>query len=237
VLVSEADTYVCNTEQLTTHTWNVYTNGYIATPSIERLFFLDYSASNLEQIKHLSNYEAHKAKLHLYHLPYCFSQGEINMLKGFLESHEKVYDVGMIGMYEPRRQKIYQQLRDAGLKVNAINVYGHARDVEMSRCKVLVNVHIRDDYTIFEEIRCMRWWFAGVPVISETSSFQSVLDVEPYIVWAPLDNLAKTVVEFLQGGGKALQNEEIIGKIAQGRKKTVEDTFASLPRNRKIHAF
>ncbi len=226
VLKSDEDTYLCNTEQLTTHTWNVYTNGYIAIPSIQRLFFLDYSASNLEQIKRLSNYEAHKTKLRLYHLPYCFREAEIQQLRS--PNEEKVFDVGMIGVYEPRRMMILQQLRDAGLKVNAINVYGHARDVQMRQCKVLVNVHIRDDYTIFEEIRCMRWWYAGVPVISETSSFQSVLDVEPYIVWAPLDNLAATVVEFLQGGGKALQNEEIIAKIAQGRKKTVEDTFASL---------
>jgi hypothetical protein len=43
-----------------------------------------------------------------------------------------------------------------------------------------------------------------------------------------LDTLAKTVVEFLQKGGKALQNEEIVANIAEGRKKTVEETFTSL---------
>lgn len=231
LLVSSEDTYICNTEQMTTDTWNSNTNAILNYDIIQRLFFMDYSVCNLAQLKLLPNYEDAKEKLRLYHLPYCYNKEEIEKLRKLLDSNEKVYDVGMIGVYEPRRMMILQQLRDAGLKVNAINCYGHNRDVEMSKCKVLVNVHIRHDYTIFEEIRCMRWWYCGVPVFSETSTFQELLDVGHYITWAPLETLASVVVDYIEkgvGGVMETVDEKIIEKIALGRKKSVEDTFKEL---------
>lgn len=221
LLRSSEDTYICNTEQMTTPTWNSATNAILGYTTIQRLFFMDYSVCNLAHLKLLPNYEDAKEKLRLYHLPYCYNKGEIQQLRALCDAQqEKTYDVGMIGVYEPRRLMILQQLRDAGLKVNAINVYGHGRDVEMSKCKVLVNVHIRDDYKIFEEIRCMRWWYCGVPVFSETSAFQELLDVGPYITWAPLETLASVVVDSIQKGiGGVVVNEKIIETIANGRKK------------------
>jgi len=78
-------------------------------------------------------------------------------------------DVGFCGCLSERRLAILNGLLKAGLTVHCVTQFGLERDKRLARCRVLLNVHFSDDYTIFEQARCDVWLRAGVPVISETS--------------------------------------------------------------------
>ena len=72
------------------------------------------------------------------------------------------------------------------------NIFGEERDIELSKCKVLINIHHSDDYKIFESARCEPWLSIGVPVVSECS-----LDNDPRCMNMLYDDLIKTVDNLL----------------------------------------
>jgi hypothetical protein len=157
-------------------------------------------------------------------LPYCYNLEEVKLLSDLYKNTEKIYHIGMISVNSRRRLYICQCLSRLGLKVNIINKWGIDREKEMAKCHILLNVHFSDEYKIFEEIRCLRWWFAGVPIISENSLYMEKLDIYPYIIWSPYNNLINTVTDYFKNKikyEKYQPTNEIIESIAENRKNTL----------------
>ena len=143
---------------------------------------IDYSIENLQHYKHAI------------HLPYQYYDEEINRLSHYYQTLPKLYDVAFCGRSSPRRNNIIKMLKNMGLKVFIIKSWGDKRDRMIASCKILINIHCEDDYKIYESLRCDRWAFARMPVISEdnASPQNNLLDVKKYhlVYFYPYSNLA-----------------------------------------------
>jgi GR25 family glycosyltransferase involved in LPS biosynthesis len=159
------------TEQLTNEIHlNCAIEAYNKRPNMK---FYSYSKSNIKILNenNITNTEF---------LPYFYNDQEINFLKYLNDTTNKEYDFGII-CYTPdiyeciRKQRIVSFLRDNNFKVNVICGWKFIRDVELSKCKVILNVHTtmtrdsEDTFNIFEHIRCDRLLYADFKVLSEES--------------------------------------------------------------------
>lgn len=112
------------------------------------------------------------------YLPYRKNPKETNKLKSFM-SVPKEYDIAIVNCkfkqhscfhISERRINMINRLMKSGISVNMIEGWGDARDKEIGKCRILLNIHFSDTHNIYEAIRCERWRFAGMPIISETSA-------------------------------------------------------------------
>lgn len=152
----------------------------------------DYSKSNIKILSHhnITNCE---------YLSYNIHSAERNKLIQFLNRNKdnKIYDFGFIYNWKnlpigqqhiinpPRRRNVVEFLRTNGFKVNIVAGYDDDREIELSKCKFILNVHGQinnnenpspdECSNIFEHIRCDRLLECGFNVLSE-SSYE--LDVE-----------------------------------------------------------
>jgi hypothetical protein len=117
----------------------------------------------------------------------------LNKLLAYRTMNDPIYDVGFCGSQSPRRMQILQALIDGGLTVNNVTQFGDDRDFELSKCRVMINVHFADDYCIFESARCEPWLAIGVPVISEQS-----WDDDPRAINVPYDQLVEKTIEVVK---------------------------------------
>ena len=96
-----------------------------------------------------------------------------------LNKQPKIYDFGIIA-YEydrdlntcPRRKCIVEKLRNNGFTVNIASGFGSERDIELSKCKIILNIHGKISYIetrTFEHLRCNRLLYAGFNILSELS--------------------------------------------------------------------
>jgi hypothetical protein len=78
------------------------------------------------------------------------------------------HDFGFFGSITPRRQKIMQKFADSGLKVRQIQ-FGScaARDYEMSRCRVILQIRSHEQMGLISNSRCCTALHLGRPVIAE----------------------------------------------------------------------
>ena len=118
----------------------------------------------------------------------------IDKLYSFREKHVDSfeYDVGFAGLITPRRGKILDELYSLGIKVNRIQQFGDARDMELAKCKIMLNIHAFEDYNIFEIARCEPWLQLGVVFISENS-----LDNDSRCINVNYAEIVNTVVKYL----------------------------------------
>ena len=146
----------------------------------------DYSKSN---IKILSKYNITNCE----YLSYNIQSYELSKITSFLTENvnNRIYDFGFIYNWKslpideqhiinpPRRRIVVDFLRKNGFKVNIIAGYGDDRDIELSKCKIILNIHGQinnnnnpgpdECSNIFEHIRCDRLLEAGFNILSETS--------------------------------------------------------------------
>lgn len=109
-------------------------------------------------------------------LPYLYNEKEINHLKSLHKKYE--YDICMIGCNSEARFKIFNALLSKGIKMIDAKGWGDDRDSVVANSKILLNVHFRNDYQIYEHLRCDRWMFAGKIIISESSIEDEELDLK-----------------------------------------------------------
>ena len=139
----------------------------------------DYSLSNIK----ILNDNGIK---NIIHLPYLINQKEINSLKELLIINtNKEYDFGIISsngidttcidtLTPPRRKKIVEYLLSQGFTVNFITGFDDNRDIELSKCKKILNIHgeyLNESSNIFEHIRCDRLLHAGFEILSESNYY------------------------------------------------------------------
>jgi hypothetical protein len=146
----------------------------------------DYSKSN---IKILNQYNITNCE----YLSYNIQSIERNKLINFMNenNNNQIYDFGFIYNWKslpieqqniispPRRRKIVDFLKNNGFKVNIIAGYDDDRDIELSKCKIILNIHGQinnnsipgpdECSNIFEHIRCDRLLESGYTILSETS--------------------------------------------------------------------
>lgn len=158
-----------NTEPLTiTKRLYDFLNQIVNYPNLK---IYDYSRSNMEIFSKMGvkNVE---------HLSYFVSEHEKNKLTTFKTEIEKQYDFGIISHSDPiyceRRRNVVDYLRALGYSVNIVVGWGDERDIELSKCKIILNIHgwfITDETRIFEHIRCDRLLYSGHCILSEESNF------------------------------------------------------------------
>jgi GR25 family glycosyltransferase involved in LPS biosynthesis len=131
----------------------------------------DYSKSNIDV---LNKYNFFNTAF----LEYVCDKDENTYLKE-LNKQPKIFDFGIIA-YEYdrdlntclRRKYMVEKLRNNGFTVNIACGFGEERDMELSKCKIILNIHGKISYIetrTFEHLRCNRLLYAGFNVLSELS--------------------------------------------------------------------
>jgi len=178
---------ILNTEQLSKKEW--LDNFNSIDKEIFKLF--DYSKCNIKYIED-------KYGFSYKHLPYKYNKKEINLLKKLLLNTVKTYDLAFIGESIEKRGDYIRFFTNKGIKINVINKWGEERDKEVAKCKVLLNIHFREDYQIFEELRCVRWLMAGMVVISEESLNQSEISYQENLIIFKNENFLEEVCKYFK---------------------------------------
>lgn len=169
------------------------------------------------------------------HLPYQYSNKEITTLKELLKQ-KKEFDIAMVANGTPHRINIQKILESKGVSINHVTGWTYARDKEIAKCRLLLNVHVDDEdsgYVIFEELRCVRWMFAGLPIISESSRGDDEqekmhlfgIEFHPYeiLVQKVIEKIAQLKrIENNDDDNSQLEREEKLAKCAQERKDKLE---------------
>ena len=163
---------IINLEQLSRQdmmNWyiNMYCQQLITYPRLE---LFDYINGNIEILKTLNI----KSNL----LEYQYNEDEVKKLKDFCNT-PKDTDVIMVGcMSSDHRMNIYNSLLNSGIHVKMMSdLWNDARDIEIAKAKILLNIHYMPDYKYFESLRCNRWIYANKLVISETSMDLSLIHI------------------------------------------------------------
>lgn len=82
---------------------------------------------------------------------------------------------------------------------NFYNLWSKARDTEIQKSKILVNVHYNpDNYRVFESIRCYNALEYRTLVVSEPGIFDDKILLHDYIIFAPAEKLPEKVTEVLE---------------------------------------
>lgn len=150
-------------------------------PLVPKLELWDYSMVN---IRILANHGI-IAK----YMPLKTSGPYLEKLQRFITS-TKLYDIGFNGSMSARRKTILDQLATS-FTVFISTSWGDTRDLELSQCRVLVNIHFDTDYMVFESARCEPWLSVGIPVISELS-----IDNDDRCILTTYDGFFDTVTEY-----------------------------------------
>lgn len=161
-----------NTEQLTTHYNATRLIDYFRRKDGNALVYCDYGIGNIHHMTHVRRGFPH-SRYRLLGTP-VYIPCPYNPAEKIPRTTPPQYDVAFIGMEVDRRKSIMDDIRKAGIAVNSIRLWRAARDVELGKCRMLVNVHSSSSMRVFETIRCYRCIFDGMPVISEES-----IDAQP----------------------------------------------------------
>lgn len=115
---------------------------------------------------------------------------------------EKDIDVLFYGWMTPRRVKIVEDLKAAGMRVVALNgVYGGGRDNLIARSKVVLNVH-HDGRELFEAVRVSNLLANSKCVVSEVSADDDeYTDLAPGMTVVPYDGLVQACHDALDVAG------------------------------------
>jgi hypothetical protein len=199
--------YIVNTEQMTNKKsmkqlvdlYNKYGG---------KLKLIDYSLDNVDILAELG--------MQSLFIPYQFYSVENNNLQKYLKL-DKIFDVATVGYETPRRIHIYDTLEKMGYRVNRICKYGaiwnDGRDIILSKCKILINIHAYDDYSIYESMRCDRWIFSGdMLIVSENCLNQELLDINGLIHFENYNNIIQKCVDVLQNYDSYMEKHKIAHK-------------------------
>jgi hypothetical protein len=87
----------------------------------------------------------------------------------------------------------------------------------LSSAKILLNVHSHESYNVYEDIRCDRWTFAGMMVVSEDSYKNESLDISELVTFVKYDKLVDTIKDILGN------YDEYHEKFISNHKRIIED--------------
>jgi len=148
---------------------------------INNIKIYDYSKSNIKILNE-------NGFINTEHLPYLITKEENAFLKELNDTTEKIYDFAIISHDNPisciRRVNVVNFLMVNGYKVHIIsNLWKKERDVELAKCKIVLNIHgqyINTPSNIFEHLRCDRLLAAGYNILSEDNYCLDPFYIEKY---------------------------------------------------------
>lgn len=175
--------FLLNIEQLS----RVQYKKYIKNCLSYGIKVVDYSIENITYINKNNN---------ILSLPYQLNELEISKLKEFV-SVEKTYDIAFVGTISPKRKKILSELKNNGLNILEIHIFGDQRDKLIGSAKILLNIHFSDDYNMHETFRCDRFVFANMLVISESSIYNNLLDTSNLVIFVNYNNIVEKVMDVI----------------------------------------
>jgi len=149
--------------------------GFINTEQLSVPYKMEEYRSNLAKVTDLYDYSLEnirilKSSIPIIHVPYIENMEETCKLKEYMNV-PKEFDVCIIGTWSYNRQNYVDLLKANGFRVDFMNqAFGDERDARIGKSKILLNVHYDAPFTVYENIRCERWRFAGMPVITEVCS-------------------------------------------------------------------
>lgn len=170
-----------NTEQLTVPKKLQEYRYFTRDPSIE---VYDYSRANIS-ISGRGTY-----------LPIEEDKGETTLLKTLRDRFRHAshaFDVACVGSVTPYRTYLVNFLKQAGVRVDFIQGFGIERDRRVAKCKILLNLHAEPSYKLYEPIRCERWRYAGMPIITEPC----VDEVPPGVTTSALEDMPYVISTIL----------------------------------------
>lgn len=183
---------VVNTEQMT----DPHKYAVIKAHLDNKIMVIDYSLENIGVMKH---YLGDSIDNVLHFLPYQYRDEEINLLRDCYKNTKKIYDIAFCGHPSDRRKVVLDTLRGLGFKILQISAWDKHRDLMIASCKILINIHVYDMCNVYESLRCDRWAFAYMPIVSEDSVLYNELDVKRHnlISFCKYSDLVDTVKEFM----------------------------------------
>lgn len=207
-----------NTEQLTRTHAHDYTQ-YVISKGISVIDYDYYQSRLLSADNH-------------YYLPYQFTS-EQDRLINMTRDNDKIYQVAMCGAASPRRKHVINELVKRGISVAIIPGWKDARDKEIAKAKVLLNIHYNENYRVFEHLRCDRWVFTDVLVVSETSISDDHLDISDLIIQADYSKIIDVVVDLIRNYPTAVElHNTKVNKlrpiITENRKKAAEFVLSKI---------
>ncbi len=163
--------YIINTEQ--------YTRDSIFNSIKNQNNLIDYSFENI----YLMN-------KNIMHFPYGINKKEIfNYIKN--------KNICFCGKLSERRKHIINELQKNKINVDIIYDFGEKRDKKLFCYKILLNIHCKDNYKIYESIRCDRCIFNKMIVITEKSLLDSENILKDKMIVCDYNNIVDTVIEVL----------------------------------------
>jgi hypothetical protein len=168
------------------------TNSKIAIVNIEQLRTSSFAAYKNFGFKTFT-YAPHDANDLGFqgYLPYVTHKEETDKLKSHFKSYE--YDVVYVWENSDYRMAIITELEKLGYKLKKISNFFENRDKEISKAKILLNVHYLPSYELHEAIRCDRWIAAGKLVVSQVSRPGSYFGMDKFMHIAPYEKIVETV--------------------------------------------
>ena len=140
------------------------------------------------------------------YIPYKENIEETLKLKSFMNV-KKIYDICVVGEKSKRRYNIITELIKQYSVIYIHNLYGDERDSLIGKSKLLLNIHSNLYRKCYESIRCERWRFAKMPIISEICN-----DVLPNdIIGCSYNQLIETCTKWMDNYQKN-NFKEIISK-------------------------
>lgn len=124
-----------------------------------------------------------------------------------LRTKEKKYDVAFVGHMGPYRSHIVARLASL-FNLIEVRVFGDEKDRLIAESKVLVNIHFNEQYEILESLRCVPAYLAGTIVVSQSSSPQTLSDIERQFIFSDYDMLVEAVNRTLQQYDSLHKNHE-----------------------------
>jgi len=147
------------------------------------------------------------------YFPYTRWNTEVLRLQHLLHTTPKIYDIVVVGTRSLRREQVLHEiarLRPGTTFCLMDNMWGEERDQKIAGARVMLNIHFADDYGIYESIRCDRWVFAGMPVITETAMIpeKNEHNLEQYMYSSSYTDLPTTTVQFLEDGSQDIDPDK-----------------------------
>jgi hypothetical protein len=173
--------YFLNTEQLSRFA-DFLPDQLARFHGYSKLQVMDYSSEHIQIMKSLG--------ISGMHLPYVLYESEQSRLLEYIKQEPKQYDFAFTGTMSVRRFMLLERIRNLGFRVHVIEGWNEKRDTQIAQCRALINIHFEDSYTIYESIRCDRWIFAGMRVLTECSTTDS-----PFCKVANLHTITKEEIE------------------------------------------
>ena len=155
-------TILINLERLASLKKNETTNNYIEL--LQQYSYIDFSSENSEYCRQRNL----RQPIYLYRpwleKAWARTQNEI----------DKEWDACLIGSITPRREKLAEELNNAGIKtICAFNCYASERDEILSKSKIALNVHAYEDSDAAEILRLAYYISNNLNIVSERSTFEA----------------------------------------------------------------